>query len=167
MTSLSEPTITGHAGRAWQAQPTEITRTRWPAGLSQWLLHCPGAHPVWSWYVVNGVTLRDIPGVPAAKLHFIGATHEVSVIALVPEYQPDDTWCSVGPGGWPAHHMTPPNLVEQFVDLTDEHAVELTLMLVRSFCDGRLSPDTDFRSMTQEALAATASHLRAGKHEVL
>lgn len=161
---MRDPDTAGMHGRAWKAPATEETRIRWPAGLDSWLLHCPGAHPFWAWYAVTSCSLADIPGLPPANRHSPDMTHELQVSALHPNYQPDETWCTDGPGRWAAHRLTPMNLVEQIPAFTDELHSELVLLVVRSFCDGMLSPDTDWRTAQRDAIHATAAHLRAGRH---
>ncbi len=161
---MRDPDITGRSGRAWQAQLTEEDHKRWPASLGLWLLHCPGAHPVWNWYAVAACSLADLPGLQPAHRHDPNMTHELQIFVLNPEYQPEESWCVAGAGSWAANRLEPANLVEQIPDLSDEAMAELVRLLVRSFCDGLLSPDTDWRSAQRQAIAATADHLRAGRH---
>jgi len=161
---MRDPDITGPRGKAWQAPETDEVRRRWPAGRGAWLLHCPGAHPFWSWYVVVGCSLADVPGLPPAHKHSPDMTHEIQIHALDPDHKPTDGWCTDGPDRWAKHRLAPPNLVEQTLGLTDEQFAELTRLLVRSFCDGLLSPDTDWRERQRNAIDVTADHLRAGRH---
>lgn len=161
---MRDPDITGTHARAWKASPSAELRTQWPAGLDMYLVHCPSAHPFWSWYVVSGCSLAPMPGLPPAKMHRPGMSHEVMVFALDPDFKPDDDWCSAGDKRWAKHLLTPANLCEQFGDLTDDQANELVWLLVRAFCLGHASPDSDHASRNRELLAGTADHLRAGRH---
>lgn len=165
---MREPDITGTNGRAWKAAASSMSpelRAKWPAGLDLWLMHVPGAHPFWGWYILSGVSLRDIEGCPPAKRQSPDMTHEVILFALDPDYHPDDTWCSDGPGRWSRHFLTPANLVEQVTAFTDDHLIELLFLFSRACCHGQACPDTDFRSANQQLIHTTADHLRRGLHE--
>ncbi len=159
---MRNPDVGGRHGRAWKAPATLETRLKWPAGRDSWLLHCPSAHPFW--YAVTSCSLEDVQGLRPAVRRSPDMTRELQISALDPSFTPDDTWCSDGPGRWPAHRLSPMNLCEQTAGLTDEAHAELMMLIVRSFCDGILSPDTDWREATRAAIAATADHLRAGRH---
>ncbi len=137
---------------------------QWPAGLDRWLLHCPLSHPFWPWCVVSVISLRDVPGMKPAVITTPGATHEVMIFALDPDFHPDDRWCTGGAGRWNARTLTPANLVEQLVGLTDEHANELVFLFAHSCCDGLTSPDSDYRAQNVRLLQGTADHLRQGRH---
>lgn len=162
------PDLCGSTGRAWKATLTEDVKARWPAGLDLWLMNVPGAHPLWSWYVVTGCSLRDLPGWSPAKKRTPASTHELSVIALSPEtFTPTDEWCSDGECRWSKSYLTPLNLCEQVEDFDDAKLNELAFLFVRAFCSGHANPDDDFRSYNRSLFAGTVAHLRAGKHEVL
>lgn len=155
---MRDPNLSGAYGRAWTSPDTRDVRQEWPAGIGLWLLHCPGAHPLWSWYGVSACSLADYPGMSPALKRSPDMTHELQVFALHPDWKPDDDWFqAIG-----RHWLQPINLAEQVVLPSDDHARELLTLLVRSFCDGLLSPDTDFRSHTERAIQATADHMRRG-----
>lgn len=52
-------------------------------GTAWWLLTGPW-HPLWTQFTLSVIPLRDTPGLPPAKLHYPGATHELLVMALNP-----------------------------------------------------------------------------------
>lgn len=165
---MRDPDLRGLTGRAWKGTPTEEMRAKWPAGLDTWLMHVPGAHPLWSWYVATGCSLRNVEGVPPAKKRTPNSTHELMVVALHPEdFKPTDEWFCDNENRWGQHILTPLNLCEQVEDFTDELLNELTFLFVRAFCTGYANPDDDFRSYNRQIFAATVEHLREGKHEVL
>lgn len=163
-----EPDVKGVFGKAWKGSRPPADKLAeipdWKAGLDLWLLHCPGAHPVWGWYIISGCSLGDIPGVPPAKKHRPDSTHEVICYAMDPAWTPDDGWCVDGEGRWAKHFLTPANLVEQTYDFTDDLANELLFLLVRAFCTGHANPDTDFRTTNTMLVRGTADHLRRGMH---
>lgn len=117
------PTIIGNYGCAWLAPVTDETRLLLPTATGTWLLHCPGEHPFWSWYIVSSCALRDVAGVRPAKVNVLGATHEILVIALNPDYVPGDGWYTAHETeAWGWHYMEPANLSEQVLGLTDADA---------------------------------------------
>jgi len=141
------------------ATPSKLRKLDHAATLGTWVLTVPGAHPFWHSYWLSAVHLRDIPGAPPAAKHYPEATHEIMLFALDPDKSlpdPDD-----GDNFHPAF-LTPANLVEQIHGVTDEQATSITEKLGRSFVDGICSPDTDFRSHTQQILRNTVEHFITG-----
>lgn len=163
---MREPDVNGITGRGWKAAPAKEVLAGWPAGLDMWLMHVPGAHPLWSWYVVSAVSLADIAGVKPATKRTPSSTHELVVIALAPEFQPSDAWCSQSDQRWSRHILRPLNLCEQVESFDDEKVNELAFLFVRAFCNGHANPDDDFRSYNKQVFAATVDHLKRGLHEV-
>lgn len=160
LTSLGPPTITGASGSAWMAAITPELKAGWPAGLDTWLLHCPAAHPFWSWYVMTACSLRDIPGMRPAQIRTPGATHELLVFAMDPAWLPGPDWCSKGAGRWHSRRLTPQNLAWQAAADSDEQWCALIHDLVEAFCSGRVSPDTDHRRCQLELLEQRLRALR-------
>lgn len=147
---------------AWQSRVDLATAKEYPAALPLWFVHAPGAHPMWQWHSVNAYHLRPIEGQPPAKLRHPNASHEFAIMALDPDWDvvvdpTHETRVS-------AHYLSPPNMIHQVCDLTDEQAGELLHLFVRALVDGLTSPDDDCRTHNAQLLEGTADHLRAGRH---
>lgn len=153
---MRDPDINGARWRAWRVpvQPQNPDET---ASLACWLLHCPGAHPFWSYWTVSLIHLRPIEGGsrPAVK-SYPHAEFELMVITIDPNHQPDpDDSRSL-------HYLRPVDVSEQFHGITDAQAVELTKALVEHVCRGMLSPDSDWRARWREHIEATVEHMTTG-----
>lgn len=162
----SPPQVITGPWSAWMpAVPDEQKRAN-PAGLSLWLLHAPGAHPHWSWHMMAVTALRDFPGVPPAKLHAVGNTHEIVVGAIDPAWDPRPWIDNLGDPSvkFGSRILRPTNMVHQLSAITDDQAIELGYLLVRAFCQGLSSPDDDFKTKNIAMITATADHLRRGMH---
>lgn len=137
----TEPTLTGAHGMAWLID-LEAIAAKHPgsapaeAQACGWLVYAPYAHQLWHSYAISCINLRDIPGIPPAKLNLPGATHELMVFALDPErpMRVDDR---------PAY-LAPANFVAQFIEPTDEAAAARIRQAVQDVCDAKLNPDTDY-----------------------
>lgn len=156
----NEPTkasdLEGEGGTAWVIPP-DFKES--PAGVAQWLVHAPGAHPYWSWYCVACVSLKSVSGIDEAFKQFPGATHEIIFVALNPDHPlPDiDDWKSM-------HWLKPADLVHQFIVNSDNDASELTSKIVEHICRAAISPDQDNRTYWKNCVNATAEHARLGGH---
>jgi hypothetical protein len=136
---------------AWRV-PFDATEAR--AGLAVWLLHCPGAHPFWSYWVMSLVHLRETPGVHAPKLRYPGAQYELHAFALDPhgpKPDPDDLKSL-------EHVLTPVDQVHQFHGVCDATAVEMVERLAGMVAGG-FSPDTDNRQAWSAIIHNTIEHL--------
>ena len=143
---------------------------QWAETLCSWLLTAPWAHPLWSQYDLIVVRLRDgMPGFPPPKRQFDGATHELLVIALNPEYGPF-TPASLrkfaDKGSLPL--LTPVNIAEQ-VEATDDEAAELAELAARSVVNAQLNPETGdapdrIRMNWKASLVKTLAHIRGEVH---
>lgn len=153
------PALSGPSGQAWLAVLPEEHRL---ASVAYWLLHCPGAHPVWAWYIVACIHLRAEEGLGDAHKAFPEATHELVVFAVNPEVALDPA----KPVEWMANRLTPQNVVQQFQVGTDSDAERVVYALMAAFCDGRLSPDSDHQRSMSGAILGTADHIRQGLHPV-
>lgn len=155
------PTHAGPAGKAWrwdyrgetEGDPTEQTT------LGSWLLHCPTSHPWWPWYLLTGVKLFDVEGLPPAHRQYPEAEFELLVMALNPE---KPLPAPIGLMAMP--FLSPPDQCHQFHGLTDEKARELLELAARACVGGILVPDQDHRSRWRGSLANTVEHLRYGCH---
>lgn len=115
------------------------------AGVAEWLIHAPWAHPVWHSYFLTTIHLRDLPGKPPAVIYLPNATHELLLYAL----DPDAACCEEiirGEADVGASCLQPANFAAQFIAESDDDAggrIAETVVLV---CNGELNPDTDARS---------------------
>ena len=148
--TLIEPTLRGKYGAAWLLDHEAIKRhkgvsdddPRASVTLPSWVVHAAYAHPIWSYYVVFCVALRDTPGVPKSKILLEGATHEVIVFALHPDETPAvDAMPQL---------LYPANFVGQFIEPDDAAAATRIKQTVQDVTDGILNPDTDFLSQWVE-----------------
>lgn len=137
------PDLTGIVGKAWlhdleaavdrmgldDRPPIEFT-------VSSWLVYAPWAHPLWAYYWLGCVSLRQIPGAAPPVILLPNATHEVMLYALNPDVEPaiDD-----GP-----QMLLPANFHGQFIEACDEDAAARVHASAREIVEGLLSPDTDF-----------------------
>jgi hypothetical protein len=150
-----------HVIQAWRiAAP--ITEPAQQATLRSWLVH-GGFHPMWTYWLVSTVHLRDIPGTPPPAITIEGATHEFTILSLesppsCPERHPNPDDLET------IHHLIPPDVSHQLVGLTDEQAIAICDLMIQRIIDGQMSPDSDFRSHWNRALDATADHYRRGVH---
>lgn len=159
--------------RAWDVklmpQPPGPWDPAWDAAIGQWLIHAPGSHPLWSWYVMHGVHLRPIPGVRPAKLHRPTSSHEFIIMALNPECGDPDpanlfAWIDAQRAAKRPHWLDPFDLVHQVDGATDEIATETLRLFIRAVCDGQTSPESDFRSWNEQLLDGTVAHMLEGHH---
>jgi hypothetical protein len=155
----TEPTMRGRMGRAWlidmkavSARRGILNDPRESVSLPCWIVHAAYAHPLWSYYVVIAVALREVPGVPKAKINFEGASHEVMVFAHDPDKKP-------AVNDFPAM-LRPVNFAGQFIEPDDLSAAARVQQAVQDVIDGLLNPDTDFRRMWVQRFSA--SNLKSG-----
>lgn len=144
LTETTTPTMRGKLGNAWLIDMQAISQRRGLVNdpraavtLPSWIASAAYAHPLWSHYAILCVALRDVPGVPKAKVNLEGATHEVMVFALDPDHKPavDDF----------PRPLQPANFIGQFVATDDLSAAAYVQDAVRDVIDGILNPDTDYR----------------------
>lgn len=129
--------------------------------IAQWLLDAPGAHPHWRYHVLTVVHLRPLEGIPEASVQFPGASHEMQVLALDPTK--DDV---VDSADWSTmtHWMTPPDVVVQFIVGDDADARKVARLAAHAVAQGRLVPDSDYRTHWEQTIQATSEHVRLGEH---
>lgn len=153
-----EPAMVGKSAKAW-ALAIKPTLPAHAATVAHWLIRSPHFHPAWDRWVVIVVHLRDMPGVKPASKQYQKATHELIIMALDPEQEPFD------PGTPPApiKFLTPPDVVVQFHVERDADANKMCDLAVRAICDGKASPDSDYRSYWIANIKSTSAHLR-GEH---
>lgn len=163
------PDMEGPAAQAWEVPkvtPAQGAPPAWQGAVGAYLIHMPGVHAVWSWWSLSVVHLRPIEGAPPAVITLPGATHELLSLALNPEEHPE-RFVDLDAAGWARStlpYLMPPDIVQQFQADDDAQALQLLRLAVRSCCDGRLTPDADWRRAWRVVVPATAAHLRAGLH---
>lgn len=139
---LQEPDFHGEVARAWRITDPILDQPE-SATIGAWLVEATQAHPLWNYHVVTLVHLREGPGLPAPLFDRPGATHELVVAALNPDYE--DT---VDPALMSTLYLlTPPDAVEQLVAADDDHAIAIAEEAVRRCVDGTLIPDSDYRQI--------------------
>lgn len=128
------------------------------ATLAQYLIE-GNFHIHWNQWVVCLISLADIVGVKPAKKHHEDNTHELLMISVNPDTKldPDEIY----DGSWA---LSPIDLVKQFKVPMDMDAEDIAKLCVQAICDGRMSPDSDFRSAWIATIDATAEHY-FGEHE--
>lgn len=171
---MMAPTIEGPRGRVWDARAFQLPPNpppAWQGSVAQYIANVPSAHPLWKWWMISAIHLRPIDGVKPATLKRPTATHEFIILSMNPECgEPDldnfHAWLDQQRDHLPRRsvYLSPPDLVFQIDGSTDEITAEICRLLVKSFCDGTGSPDSDFRRVNEAAILATLDHLRAGKH---
>jgi hypothetical protein len=139
--------------RAWRARLPEVASPH--ATLASWILECPHLHPVWSYWLVSLVHLRDVPGVPAPTKKDPTNEHEICIFAFAPDHVPDPD----DREGWQL--LRGPCVVEQISSLTDAQAMLVTERCVELCVEGRLSPDDDYRRAWKLAVPAQAQYVQA------
>ena len=107
-----------------------------PTCLCAWLLHLPGAHPIWAHYLLSVASLRDEPGYEPAQRHYPGAEYELVICALDEAGRPQpgrpDTW----------QPLTPPNVVIQWDGTGDAGAELVARHVIPVVVDGALWVET-------------------------
>lgn len=105
------------------------------SGVDCWLMTLPHQAPgdAWDQYVLQTITLADVPGMPPAMKSDPANTHEM----LVQTLDPSRRWTINDAGGF-----TPigsrPNVVVQFRVRSDDMARDVTEMAARACVDGML-----------------------------
>lgn len=151
--------------------PHKPTRPEHQAHVVAYLIDAPGWHPVWNQYQLAVVSLKEFDGVPDPILKFPGATHELLVVAINPEYQ--QTVSSMIQHGTDGKlpYLTPVNIAEQF-EATDEEMEKLAWLCGRAVVSGQLNPETGdgperVRMEWLSACVKTLAHIRQEPHSAL
>jgi hypothetical protein len=159
---MREPDFVGVAGRAWRIhiRPEDRREKAQDASLAAWHMHCPHAHPLWSWYMVTLIHLREIPGTPPVKRQYPEAAYEVIVMSLNPDYPLQE------PGiiQHPLHYLEPFDHVFQFDGPNDAQAIRVIELYIWACVNGHISPDSDYRQAWKDMLRGTIEHVVTGGH---
>lgn len=161
----------GPAARVWRLDPTHARRhPDHAASIGAWLVNGP-FHPLWSWWMVYVVHLRDVPGQSQPpNLHYPEAAYEFGIVSIDPDVgEPDvdaiergDDWAVVKDG---VRHkfLSPQDAIVQFDGVDDAGALEVGEAAIRAIVSGAASPDSDYRSYWERTIPATAEHFRPGQ----
>lgn len=139
------PTTVGPYGRFWETDRVAY-RKNFPEQCTEdttvaaFIIEAPWAHPMWHSYMLAAGHLRDVPGVKPAHISLPGATHEMWLFALNPEYPREPVIAGTGH----MRFLQPLNFVAQFIATSDGMARERMLKTAEEIIDGKLSPDTDY-----------------------
>lgn len=120
------------------------------ACLAGWILYCPGAHLMWSYWYVGLVHLRELPGVQSAHKQYAEAEYETMVFAINPDAG------DVDPDDGPFPHLEPFDHVVQFHGVNDAQAVHVIERMLSLVMSGEISPDQDYRQIWRATLPAIA-----------
>ncbi len=157
---MRPPDLYGIA-HAWRVRLKEL-----PTSLSFWIVRGP-FHPLWCWWIVGLVHLRDVPGAPPPRRQFPEAEFEFHIASLDAGPECDKRWIDIDAvergeaGSLPI--LDPPDFVYQFAGVTDTQAIEICDAAVRAIVAG-CSPDSDFRRWWEAALSGSVDHVREGAH---
>jgi hypothetical protein len=134
-----------------------------------WLIDAPVYHPAWSQYVLHVISLADAPDVPPATLKFVGATHELLLVAIDPgpgrqTVETVQGHCLTGK----LPFLTPVNIAEQF-ECTDDEIRQVAWLCARAVVQGFLNPETGdgparVRESWLQACVKTLAHIRGEAH---
>lgn len=141
------PDLSGWHGVAWKLK-TDMPA---PARVAAWIINAPWAHPFWANYLLSATHLREHEGLRPPIIHLAGATHELLLHAIDPDWQ-------IKPNQLP-QMLHPANFAAQFIAPSDEAAAQRLLETVEEILAGKLSPDTDY---TQSWIARWGSNMIKG-----
>lgn len=158
--------IVGRYGRA-DLVPFDPNHPRAAETVTIWLIDAPGWTPAWSKYHLCAVRLRDnVPGMPAPRRHFDGATHEIVLMALNPDFPV--TVEQLGDPDYQLQWLEPVNLVHQ-VEATDAEIVDLVGAMARGIVREGMAPEpplgrASFRIDWAVAITKSLAHQRGETH---
>ena len=124
--------------------PSHIRRERdgaTPFG-AVWIVHAPWAHPAWQDYAVSLADLKPAGPSPAIKFRD-DFTHEVLVYAIDPKRE---IRTGANREDWSVPTFRDANHGYQFAAANDDEAYDRIASVVQAIEDGRVSPDTDYKS---------------------
>jgi hypothetical protein len=145
------PDLTGPAGEAWDL-PLRGNM------VSSWLVHCPSAHPLWKWWTVCVVDLRNPRTGWGSRKAYPGAEFEFVIAAVDPYACPEPDPALWGEG---YTELVPADVVKQFHGVTDEQARHLTATAVQAILAELLSPDEDQRKRWVTSIETMVKSLRS------
>jgi hypothetical protein len=109
------------------------------AGVASWFVEAPWAHPAWNNYWLYICHLRPMPDNRPTMFYLEGATHEMWLYAMNPDWQIKDMIEQVK---FP--FLTPKNFAVQLKLDSDEAAAKLLEGAAMDVLNQRMNPDTDY-----------------------
>lgn len=136
------------------------------ATVCHWLINAGTLHPVITQWFIGIVRLSDLPGVPPAHLQFTGATHEVLMVAVDPDYP-----ITAASAATPEHRLqplNPVNLAHQFTATDDEMRL-MAKGMAWAIAHGDMPPEPplgyeSFRHKWLTVMVKTLAHIRGEEH---
>lgn len=123
----------GPGGAVWEYE-CEISENH----IGTWFIYGPRFHPLWYAYVMFLLHLRPTASMQEELLIYVeGATHEMSLFAVAPEYKPDLTESPY------KSLLHPVNFAAQFINPSDGEARRRCMVTLAEIMKLRLNPDTD------------------------
>lgn len=170
-----ETEYTRPGGRSAVRLPVPEGEPVFAATVGHWLITYPPAHPLWSQYYLSGIRLMPLDGFGPAKLQFPGATHEIMLVVLHPDYGPYtvESMAKYSTPGSPEFQrlplLTPINIAWQFAG-TDEECRKLMQAAAWGVVANILWPETAdapeyVRSGWDYSLTETLKHFRGQPHD--
>lgn len=142
---IPKPTLESKHSRAWRYDLADFMRRhnvkRTPT-LDSWIVFAPWANLMWHSYAIHLMHLRPVSGFPPVTFYLPGATHEIMVAALDPDWALDLTQAP--------SQLQPFNFVGQWIERGEDNeakdtaARERCTKSIMEILDGALSPDTDY-----------------------
>lgn len=154
--------VTGRYGRATRIEPSAAM----PAArttLACWLLESMAFSPAWNQWALTVITLADVDGIGPAHKAFVGATHEMLLLALDPRKPWSQEQASQGLG---FYHLSPANYVDQF-EATDDEMVTLAAWMAWGMVNGHLQVEPNGSRDRESWLTSatkTLAHIRGEAH---
>lgn len=166
-----EQMFEGPYGKAEVIPIADPTDPRAAMTIVQWLLYAPPYHPLWNYYVLMVVQLKEHPNFPPPKIRIEGSTAELCVVSLHPDHEPYDVAMlqSYQAPDKSVPWLQPPGVSVQ-LNATEGEMLELAELSARAICDGHLNPEPPFSTEGnwkhwQSSLEQTLAHMRTGGHE--
>jgi hypothetical protein len=131
--------------------------------LATYLLESKHFHPHWSRRLLSVIHLRPVPGVQEPVIRVPGATHEIMIASLDPEFYADHATLPPASG---FRILSPLDVAEQFIVPADQFAMRLLRIGVEACCTGISSPDSDHRYSWHMAIRETAAAYCNGKESI-
>lgn len=154
--------LEGPAGVAREVIVDEFDTVDQSATLACWFLTCPGQSPAWENYLLSCVHLRPVEGAEHdAVINVPGATHELMVLAMNPDFHP----VAEDPETW--GFLRPTNVIEQFEVPSDNDAIRLTGQTVRAVLDGIFWAEPPLAGQVEpwrSSIIRTSAHYRGEPH---